>query len=33
MLLYTMVKKFMEVQINMSNAFGIIFFYEKNGVV
>jgi hypothetical protein len=31
MLLHTMIKNFMEVQINMSNAFGIILFYEVMG--
>jgi hypothetical protein len=29
--LYTLTKKFMEVQINILNAFGIIFFYKMVG--
>jgi len=31
MLLYTLTKKFMEVQGNMLNAFGIILFYKVMG--
>jgi hypothetical protein len=31
MLLHTMIKKFLEVQRNMSNAFGIILFYKVVG--
>ncbi len=31
MLLYTLTKKFMEVQGNMLNAFGIILFYKVVG--
>jgi hypothetical protein len=30
-LLYTLTKKFMEVQINILNAFGIILFYKVVG--
>jgi hypothetical protein len=31
MLLYTLIKKFMEVQGNILNPFGIILFYKKEG--
>jgi hypothetical protein len=31
MLLYTLTEKFMEVQINILNAFGIILFYKMMG--
>jgi len=31
MLLYTLTKKFMEVQMNILNPFGMIFFYKMVG--